>query len=139
MRLPETMRGKLKSVAAARHETVQELVGGLVERFLADEGRTPPALGAVTGKLRAHAQALRSRGVRELWVFGSVARGDAGPDSDVDLFVDFDPAARLSLVGFASLRADLSDLLGAPADLVERCALRPAARAAAEQEAMRIL
>ena len=139
VRLPGTTRDRLKAAAALRGETVQELVGSLVEQFLADRGRTPPTLAPVLAKLRAHAPTLRARGITGLWLFGSVARGDARPDSDIDLFADFDPAAQLSLVGLASLRADLSDVLGAPADLTERGALRPAVREAAEREAVRVL
>jgi predicted nucleotidyltransferase len=137
VRLPAAERDRLKAAAAARGETVQDLVGSLVRRFLAEEGRRPPGLAAALGALRARVDALRARGVAALWVFGSVARGDAGPGSDVDLMADLDPGARLSLVGLASLRAELSDLLGAPADLVERAAMRPAVRGAAEREAVR--
>jgi predicted nucleotidyltransferase len=139
VRLPEATRDRLEAAAAARGETVQGLVGTLVERFLAEADRHPPARGPVMAKLRAHAPKLRARGVIGLWLFGSVARGDARADSDIDLFADFDPAARLSLVGLASLRGELSDLLGATADLMERGALRPAIRAAAEREAVRVL
>ena len=139
VRLPEATRDRLKAAAAARGETVQGLVGSLVERFLAEEDRKAPALAAVTSKLRAHAQVLKDRGIMALWVFGSVARGDARVNSDVDLFAEFDPGAHLSLVGLASLRADLSDLPGAPADLVERSALHPAIREAAARDAVRAL
>ena len=139
VRLPEAIRDRLKAAAAARGETVQGLVGGLVKRFLAEEDRSAPNLAAVLSKLRAHAQSMRDRGVTGLWVFGSVARGEGRPDSDVDLFAEFDPDAPLSLVGLASLRAELSDLLDAPADLVERSALRSVARDAAEREAVRVL
>jgi len=139
VRLPEATRDRLKAVAAARGETVQGLVGGLVERFLVDEDRQPPALGVILGKLRAHAPALKGRGMTGLWVFGSVARGDARADSDIDLFAEFDPGASLSLVGLASMRAELSDLLGTTADLVERSALRPTVRETAEREAVRVL
>jgi len=138
IRLPATARDRLEAAAAARGETVQELVGALVDRFLAEEEvREGPDLAAVLGALRAHAPELRERGVSALWVFGSVARGEARPGSDVDLMADFDPDARLSLVGLASLRAELSDAVGAPADLVERGALRPVVREAAEREAVR--
>jgi predicted nucleotidyltransferase len=139
VRLPEATGDRLKAVAAARGETVQGLVGGLVERFLAEAERTPPALGTVLGTLRAHAPALRDRGMTGLWIFGSVARGEARADSDIDLLAEFEPDARLSLVGLASLRAELSELLGAPADLVERSALRPPVRDAADREAVRVL
>ncbi len=139
VRLPETTRDRLKVAAAARGESIQGLVGSLIERFLAEEDRTAPDLAMVLGKLRLRAEDLRHRGITGLWVFGSVARGDAHLGSDVDLFAEFDADARLSLVGLASLRADLSDLIGAPADLVERGALHPAIREAAEREAVRVL
>jgi len=139
VRLQEASRDRLKALAASRGETVQALVGGLVERFLAEAERTPPALGAVLSVLRAHRQMLRERGVTGLWVFGSVARGDARADSDIDIFAEFDPNARISLVSLASLRADLSELLGSTVDLVERSALRPAVRDGAEREAVQVL
>ncbi len=138
VRLPPTTRDRLKAAAASRGQTVQALVGGLVERFL-EERQGPPTLAAVLATLRPHAAALAARGVAELWVFGSVARGEASPDSDVDLLVEFAPGARPSLLGLASLRAELSELLGATADLVEREALRPEVREAAEREAVRVL
>jgi predicted nucleotidyltransferase len=137
VRLPAAARDRLEAAAAARGKTVQELVGGLVDRFLAGEAREGPDLATVLDALRAHAPELRERGVRALWVFGSVARGESLPGSDVDLMADFDPDVRLSLVGLASLRAELSDALGATADLVERSVLRPAVREAAEREAVR--
>ncbi len=139
VRLPEATRDRLKAVAAARGETVQGLIGSLVERFLVEEDRKPPALGSVLCKLRAHAPELKEHGMTGLWVFGSVVRGDARADSDVDLFAEFDPNARLSLVSLASLRAELSELLGSSADLVERSALRLTVRETAEREAVRVL
>lgn len=139
VRLPGVTRDRLKAAAAARGETVQALVSSLVEQFLTYERRGPPDLATILRTLRTHGAALRQRGVTGLWVFGSVARGEAAVDSDVDLLAAFDPAARLSLVGLASLRAELSDLIGAPADLVERDALRPAVREGAEREAVRVL
>ena len=139
VRRPKATRDRLKAAAAARGETVQGLVGDLVKRFLIAEDRRPPTLGTVLNKLRAHAPVLCERGVTGLWVFGSVARGEARADSDIDLFAEFDPEARISLVGLASLRAELSDLLGAAADLTERSTLRSGIREAAEQEAVRAL
>lgn len=139
VRLPQAARDRLKAAAVARGQTVQGLVGNLVERFLAEDARQPLDLATVLGKLRAHAPALTQRGMTGLWVFGSVARGEACADSDLDLLAEFDPGAPLSPVGLASLRAELSDLLGAPADLVERGTLRPAVREAAEREAVRVL
>lgn len=142
MRLPPPARDRLKAAAAARSKTVQELVGTLVERFLAEESRRrAPQLALVLRALRAGAPALRERGVGRLWVSGPVARGEARPGSGVELLCEFTPEARVSLVGLASLRAELSALLGAPAHLAEVGASGPdaAARDAAGRDAVRAL
>jgi hypothetical protein len=100
------MRNRLKTAASGRGQTVQSLVRGLVERFFVEEARTPPWLGAVVVRLQCHAASLGERGIAALRIFGSVARGNACPDSDSDLMVDIDPAKPVSLVGLASLRAE---------------------------------
>jgi hypothetical protein len=72
------------------------------------------------------APTLRERfGVRSLGVFGSWARGDARPDSDVDLLVEFEVTTFRRYMG---LRFHLEDLLGRRVDLVTRPALRPRLR-----------
>ena len=142
VRLPSPSRDRLKAAAAARGETVQGLVGSLVDRFLAEDGRRAPELARALGALRAAGPGLRSRwGVRGLWVAGAVARGDAAPPATaVEIECEFEAGSRVSLVGLASLRAELSALLGTPVDLVERAAPRPAAvREAAERDAVRVL
>jgi hypothetical protein len=55
-------------------------------------------------------------------VFGSVARGDATPSSDVDILVDVDPSIGLGMV---SLGNEIEILLGRRVDLVSRRAIRP--------------
>lgn len=62
-------------------------------------------------------------GASNVRVFGSVARGDHGPDSDIDLLVDLDPG--VTLFGLNRLRRELSELLGAPVDVVSAAALLP--------------
>lgn len=139
VRLSTITRDRLKAAAALRGESVQALVGGLVERFLAYGEREAPLLPAVVASLRAHTSILSGHGVIALWVFGSVARGQAGPDSDIDLLVEFRPEARPSLLGLASLRVELSEMLGAKADLVERETLLPGVRIKAERDAVRVV
>jgi predicted nucleotidyltransferase len=64
----------------------------------------------------------RRRRARRVAVFGSVARGETHPDSDVDLLVDFEPGA--SLLDHIGLFQDLEDLLGVGVDVVARSALK---------------
>lgn len=52
-----------------------------------------------------------------LAVFGSVARGDSSPESDVDLLADFDHTRRYTLLTLGRLESQLADLLGAKVDL----------------------
>ena len=56
-------------------------------------------------------------GVRSLSIFGSVARGDERPDSDLDLLVEFEPARRVGLFTLARLESELSSLFGRKVDL----------------------
>jgi uncharacterized protein len=70
----------------------------------------------------------RRYGVKELSVFGSAARGDMQPDSDIDILVDFEPGARIGLVRFASLSEELQSLLGRRVDLVTKAGLKPRVR-----------
>lgn len=75
--------------------------------------------------------------VAALYVFGSVGRGDAHGNSDVDLLVDFNGQA--TFAGFMDLKALLEDTLGARVDLVTRAALRPRLRPLVEAEAQRVV
>ena len=65
----------------------------------------------------------RKRRVHRIAVFGSVARGEARPGSDLDLLVDFEPGA--SLLDHVGLFQDLEELLGVGVDVVTRNALKP--------------
>ncbi|MGH8985416.1 MAG: nucleotidyltransferase family protein [Acidimicrobiia bacterium] len=64
----------------------------------------------------------RRHGASSIRIFGSVARGDAGLASDIDLIVDLDPDR--SLLDLAGLHLDLEDLLGRPVDVGTAASLR---------------
>ena len=68
---------------------------------------------------------LTARGVRELSLVGSRARGTAGPASDVDLLVDLTPDAAFGLLDLVTLKDDLRDALGVEVDVVFKSRLRP--------------
>jgi hypothetical protein len=67
--------------------------------------------------LRGHAAELKAAGLLHLRLFGSVARGEASSESDVDLLADFDSSKRLTLVTVGGLESRLTDLLGARVEL----------------------
>ena len=70
--------------------------------------------------------ALRTHfGVKAMWVFGSFVRGEAKPESDLDLLVEIDNPS-LSLLDFIELEITLSERFGVPVNLVEKAALKPA-------------
>jgi len=73
-------------------------------------------------------------GARNVRVFGSVARGEARPDSDVDILVDMEPGR--SLFDLGGLLYDLQTLLGVDVDVVTEKGLRPRIRARVMQEAV---
>ena len=88
-------------------------------------GTTRPRLDDVLPVLRRHQPDLATRyAVRSLGVFGSYVRGEATPESDLDILVEYDRPP--SLFQFVRLQRDLSELLGFPVDLVMKSALRPA-------------
>jgi predicted nucleotidyltransferase len=74
--------------------------------------------------LAAHREDLRARGVIHAALFGSVARGDAGPDSDLDIMIELDPNARIDAFEYAGLKMFIEGLFSAPVDVVNRHALK---------------
>ncbi len=91
----------------------------------------------VIAKLRAHAADLHQAGVARLYLFGSVARQEARPDSDVDLFFDTDNP-RFSLIELVDVQDRVSDILGAEIDVMTRASLHPMLRPRIEAEALRV-
>lgn len=77
----------------------------------------------------------RRYGVRELSLFGSAVRGQLGPDSDIDVLVEFDPAARIGIFRFESLVEGLEALVGRKVDLVTKRGLKPWVRPEVLREA----
>jgi uncharacterized protein len=71
----------------------------------------------VIKKLRAHESELKAAGIVRIAVFGSVARGDNSPQSDIDLLADFDRTKRYTLLTLGRLENRLTDLLGRRVDL----------------------
>jgi hypothetical protein len=102
-----------------------------------DEGTKPPMdRDRVIAKLREHEAELKSAGIEHLSLFGSKARGDDTPASDVDLMAEFDTARRFSLLDMVSLENRLADILGRPVDLAPAKSLKDGVRERAVREAV---
>jgi hypothetical protein len=71
------------------------------------------------------AEVCRRYGVKELSLFGSSARGEMRPESDVDIMVEFEPGVRIGLIKFESLVDELESLAGRRVDLVTKRGLKP--------------
>ena len=79
----------------------------------------------VISAIREHEAELRALGVSRLWLFGSLARGDPGRRSDVDVLISAPPAQDFSLLDLAGVRVELCDLLGRDTDVVIREDVQP--------------
>jgi hypothetical protein len=75
--------------------------------------------------LHEEAPRLRARGITRLSLFGSMARGEARPESDIDLLIEVDPAARFGLSDLLDLREELGDRLGRPINFAFASEMRP--------------
>ena len=97
----------------------------------------PDVTGAqVIETLRSYQAELRRRGVRHAALFGSLARGEARHDSDIDILVELDPGTPISLFDYAGLKLYIADLFPKPVDVVNRDALKPWVRPPAETDAV---
>jgi uncharacterized protein len=79
----------------------------------------------ILAKLRENEAALRARGVSHAALFGSYARGNARPESDIDIMVEFDPAAQVTVFNYAGLKDYIAGLFDGPVDVVSREGLKP--------------
>ncbi len=79
--------------------------------------------------LRAHESDLRRLGVSHAAVFGSVARGEAGAASDIDVLVDLDDSRPMGVFEYARLKIYINELLDGASDVVNRKTLKPLLRA----------
>lgn len=89
---------------------------------------------AVIATLRAHRADLERMGVIHAALFGSVARGEAGPDSDIDIAVDMDYDVVGGLWEYAGLKQQIADLFVGPVDVVNRQKLKPGIKESVDQD-----
>jgi predicted nucleotidyltransferase len=90
----------------------------------------------VLDTLRRNEAALRGRGIRHAAVFGSVARGDNRADSDIDILVEFDPSARVTVFDYVGVKDYVAGLFEQQVDVVDRDALKPHLREPSARDAI---
>jgi predicted nucleotidyltransferase len=90
----------------------------------------------IVARLRQHRDALNREGIEHLRLFGSKARGDDNPASDVDLLADYDRTRKFTAFDKAGLEVEIAELLKLRVDLCDRRLLREELRARAEREAV---
>ena len=78
---------------------------------------------AIVSRIQGHKSELSKLGVKSLSIFGSVARGEERPDSDVDILVEFE--GRATFDRFMDAKFYLEDMLGCKVDLVTSQAIKP--------------
>jgi predicted nucleotidyltransferase len=98
---------------------------------------TPDLAEHVIATLRAHEAELRQAGIRRLSLFGSVARGDAEAESDVDLAAELDPEAGIGLFALGALERRLAELVGRKVDLLPEPVEKPRLRANIDRDRRR--
>jgi predicted nucleotidyltransferase len=86
--------------------------------------------------LKDHEAELKKRGVAHAALFGSLARGQAGPKSDIDIMVELDPRAHVGLWGYAAVVEYVRSLFERPVDVAQRLGLRRHVRPSAERDAL---
>jgi predicted nucleotidyltransferase len=89
-------------------------------------------------KLRSCAEAVKQRGATSLYLFGSAARDEAKTESDLDVFIDYDPHKKFSLVDLVGIKLLLEEELGVEIDITTRDSLHPMLRSDIEQSAVRV-
>jgi predicted nucleotidyltransferase len=86
--------------------------------------------------LRRSESALRERGVLHAALFGSVARGEDHHGSDVDIMIEVDPKARITVFDYVELKEYIANLFDGPVDVVNRDSLKSHVASTAQAHAV---
>lgn len=89
--------------------------------------------------LKASSEQIRALGATALYLYGSAARDELSPASDVDLFIDYDPKGPFSFVELIRMQEFISAQLDREIDLTTRNGLHPLLRPEIERTSIRVL
>jgi predicted nucleotidyltransferase len=90
----------------------------------------------IIARLKENEAALRAQGVAHAALFGSVARGDQRPDSDIDIMIELDPTARVTMFDYVDIKEYIEGLFQGPVDVVNLDGLKPFVRPRAAADAI---
>jgi predicted nucleotidyltransferase len=131
------VREALRRLARQQGRSVQAMLEDLCRRAIAGEGETPTLAGVIR-RLRQHKSELEQLGIKQLYVYGSVARGEARSWSDVDLFADLADEERWNLVRWGHVLDRLEHILARRVDFAARRSLPEDVRRRAAAEAVAV-
>ncbi len=120
----------LKNHARNRGVSASRLVTGIIDGLGSEP--QPPSLGTSIQRLRQHRDDLGSRGLLNIAIFGSVARGEEGPGSDTDLLVKV--SDDMNAFRLAALQTDLAELLGTTGEIMTLAEFNAAFNRAARED-----
>lgn len=92
----------------------------------------------VIARLQAIEPQLRALLATALYIYGSAARDELSSDSDVDVFIDYDPASEFSFVQLVRLETLVQNALGRPVDFGTRAGLHSALRPSIERSSIQV-
>ena len=138
--LKRSIAGAMKAIA--RKPDLEVTFASDRPALMGDKARLPEPPRRLTSQdvaiLRGNADAIRAMGATSLYLFGSVARDKGGADSDLDLFIDYDPARRFSLLDLVGIKQLLEERMSADIDITTRDSLHPMLKDDIERSAVRV-
>jgi predicted nucleotidyltransferase len=129
------VREALRELARRQGRSMQAVLDDLCRRALAADGETPTLAPAIR-RLRQHRDELAQLGIEQLYIYGSVARGEARPWSDIDLFADLADEGRWNIVRRGHVLDRLEEILQRRVDFAARRSLPEDVRRRADVEAV---
>lgn len=119
-RLENEAAAAMRAKAAAAGKSVTAYLEELVMGDLARSSNHRPSLARILQTLRQNRVDLEKAGIRHAEIFGSVARGEDNPSSDVDILVDLDPKLVDDLFAYSKVQRTLQNLIGRPVDIARK-------------------
>lgn len=136
---PELEKFVREKVASGLYNNASEVVREALRLLHAKpDASAAPDKNAIRAAILRLEPALRSEGVSALHLFGSVARGESGPGSDVDVLIEIAPKARFTLLDQAGVQQILATALKRNVDVVVKSGLRKEMRQSVLKDAERV-